>query len=107
MKGKSKMDKQEQFFTGKYGGFTQYEAPIEKVFACADAIKCVSAQCNYEIADYLVKCLTEKYALYCCDKRIALTDQYETYRMGAKWFRENVAVKLDTDIRNYLIYGHK
>ena len=99
------MDKQ-QFFNEKYAGFVQ-AVPMGYVMGCARAIKHVSAQCNYEIAEYVVKCLTEKFALHCCDKRVALTDQYETYREGAKWYRENVAVQLETDIRNTLIYGHK
>lgn len=99
------MDKQ-QFFNEKLASFKQEVQDFE-IFTCAECIKHITAQCNYEIAEYIVKCLTEKYALHCCDKRIALTDQYETYRMGAKWFRENVAVKLDTDIRNYLVYGRK
>ena len=96
------MDK--QFYAEKYASFIE-EVKLKNITDCAFAIRKISAQCNYEIAEYIVKCLTEKYALHCCDKRVALTDQYETYREASKWFRENVAVKLDTDIRNILIYG--
>lgn len=99
------MDKQ-QFFNEKYAGFVKY-VPMEKVLACAKAIDGVSAQCAYEIAEYLVKCQAEKYALFCCDKRVALTDQYETYREASKWFRENIAVQLEDKIRNFLIYDRE